>query len=251
MDVPSAELHTEIETDTCPLLMERPENINNNEHIINIPSTDASSSISSHDRTSNGLDSAQREDRSSGNARTPTTQPSTSSNGSNPRNVTFTRRGDARRRRSPLNSGLWISVELVLTLSQIVAAIVVLSASRHEHPRAPLFEWIVGYASGCVATLPLLYWRYRQTNLVSEPDSGQPRNSSSRINAPAAPFSISVPRTSEGEDHRAPVTSHRGGQTTGVMSARYESYDTYCSCWGKVIFFLFFICPIALMTKAF
>jgi len=116
--------------------------------------------------------------------------------------------------------GVWISIELVLTLSQIVASIVVLSVSRHEHPRAPLFAWIVGYASGCVATLPLLYWRYRHRNQVSEQDSAQPHQTS-QINVPAGPFSVSVSRNSEGEDRQAAVGSSRGSQHSGRLSARY------------------------------
>lgn len=61
------------------------------------------------------------------------------------------------RRRSPLNSELWISIELVFTLCQISASIVVLSLSTLENLQAPFFAWIAGYAAGCVATLPLLY----------------------------------------------------------------------------------------------
>lgn len=217
MDVPSLELNTESQTDTFPLLMERPDTVSSSDHVIDMPIADASPSISSHDRTSNHLDSLQREDRSSASVRTPISQPATS-NGSNNRNFSFVRRGDARRRRSPLNSGLWISVELVLTVSQIIASVVVLSVSRDEHPRAPLIQWIVGYASGCVATLPLLYWRYRQSNHVSDPDSVQSRNGSARVNVPGGPLAM-VSRNSEGEDQRAAVTSHRGGENT-LLSAR-------------------------------
>ncbi|XP_020202964.1 E3 ubiquitin-protein ligase At1g12760 isoform X1 [Cajanus cajan] len=105
--------------------------------------------------------------------------PSTSS--SDPRDVDFgafnsrtRRRGDnVARHRSPLNSGFWISIELVITVSQIVASLVVLSVSRHEHPRAPLFAWVVGYASGCVATLPLLYWRYYHNCRIREHELSQ------------------------------------------------------------------------------
>ncbi|KAJ7551218.1 hypothetical protein O6H91_06G005200 [Diphasiastrum complanatum] len=65
-----------------------------------------------------------------------------------------------RYRASPLNSGLWISIELTITISQIFASIIVLSLSRHEKPQTPLSVWVAGYAAGCLATLPLLYWRY-------------------------------------------------------------------------------------------
>lgn len=218
MDVPSPELHSENQTDTFPLLMERPENLNSGEHIIDIPN----SALTSHDRTSSSLEASSGEDRPSSSSRTPIYPPSTSpTNGSNSRNPPFVRRGEARRRRSPLNSGLWISVELFLTVSQIVASIVVLSVSRNEHPRAPLFAWIVGYASGCIATLPLLYWRYRHRNQALEQDSTQPRQGgSTHINVPAGPFSVSVSRASEGEDRRNAITSPRGGQNA-ALNARY------------------------------
>ncbi|KAH7332200.1 hypothetical protein KP509_20G075100 [Ceratopteris richardii] len=65
-------------------------------------------------------------------------------------------------RSSPLNSGLWISLEAFITVGQILAAIIVLGLSRNEKPKAPLNFWIIGYTVGCVAVLPLLYWRYRQ-----------------------------------------------------------------------------------------
>lgn len=69
----------------------------------------------------------------------------------------FVDRGDAYGYTSPLNSGLWISVELIVTLAQIVASVVILSLSRYKSSEAPLFAWVVGYACGCLATLPILY----------------------------------------------------------------------------------------------
>lgn len=204
-------LHCKSETHNLPLIMERVESHSDREHIIDIRSNgEASSSGSSQDI--NGLDTLQREDRFSTTVRTPIFQTSISSaNGSNSRNSSVIRRGDGhgRRRRSPLNSGLWISIELILTVSQIVAAIVVLSLSRNEHPHAPLFGWVVGYAFGCTATLPLLYWRWHYRNQSSEQDSSQPRQGSSQSNAPASTVSIS--RTSEGEG-RPTATTPRGGQ---------------------------------------
>ncbi|MCO5597536.1 hypothetical protein L7F22_051614 [Adiantum nelumboides] len=78
--------------------------------------------------------------------------------------VSDTLRGDtsfeSRQRNNPLNSGLWISIELTITLSQIIASVIVLWLSRDEKPKAPLSVWVLGYAAGCLATLPLLYWRY-------------------------------------------------------------------------------------------
>jgi len=97
----------------------------------------------------------------------------TSNDSSSPRG------GGGSSRRSPLNSGFWISFEFIFTLSQIIASVIVLNSSRDEHPRAPLFTWIVGYASGCVVSLPLLLWRYyardqnsSQTNSRTDDPSG-------------------------------------------------------------------------------
>ncbi|XVF47929.1 hypothetical protein PTKIN_Ptkin03bG0149200 [Pterospermum kingtungense] len=238
MDVPSSELYCENLTDTCPLLMERSENFS--EHIIDIPrGGDASSSNLSHETTSNGLDVLQREDRPSTSARVVVSQPSaSSSNGTNLRTSSAVRRGDARRRRSPLNSGLWISIELVLTVSQIVASIIVLSLSRNEHPHTPLFLWIVGYAAGCVATLPLLYWRHR--NQASEQDSAQHRQTS-HSNVPAGPFSFSVTRTSDGGDHRTATTSPRGGQNMGVTSSRIKVLVEYLKMALDCFFAVWFV----------
>ncbi|KAJ4880655.1 RING/U-box superfamily protein [Raphanus sativus] len=129
---------------------------------------------------------------------------------SNPRNP--------RRRRSPLNSGLWISIELLLTLGQIIAAIAVLSLSKHEHPRAPLFAWIVGYASGCVATLPLLYWRYyHHSNQASDQDDSASQQHRPNLNVAAGSFAFSISRSSEGQ--QTSNTSSRG-----TSSSRYPGF---------------------------
>ncbi|KAK8491166.1 hypothetical protein V6N11_037930 [Hibiscus sabdariffa] len=108
MDVSSLELHSGNIIDTCPLLMERSDNLS--EHVIDIPrSGDASSSNLSHETTSNGLDVLQREDRPSGSTRALVFQPPTSSsNVTNSRTSSAVRRGDGRRRRSPFNSGMSI-----------------------------------------------------------------------------------------------------------------------------------------------
>ncbi|KAH8504285.1 hypothetical protein H0E87_011810 [Populus deltoides] len=241
MDVPSTELHSESQTDTFPLLMERPENLNSSAHIIDIPRNIEVPGSPSHDRISSGLEASSHEDRPSSGVRAPSTQPSTSlSNGTNSRSSSLIRRGEARRRRSPLNSGLWISVELVLTLSQIVASIVVLSVSRHEHPHAPLFAWIVGYASGCVATLPLLYWRYRYRNQSLEQDSAQNHQGSAHINVPAGPFSLSVSRNSESDDRRSATTSPRGGQNA-VLNARLKVLVEYFKMALDCFFAVWFV----------
>ena len=224
MAVPSLELHSKSFSDIYPLLMEQPGNQIDSEHVIDMARTgDASSSNPSNDRPSTGLELLQHEDRPSSSARVPISQPSfSSSNVSNSRN-SFIRRADARRRRSPLNSGLWISIELALTVSQIIASIVVLSLSQHEHPHAPLFTWIVGYASGCVATLPVLFWRYRHRNQSPEQDSAQSRQVSFHSNLPGGPtFSLSVSGTSEEEDRRPSTPATRNSPSVRRLSARYE-----------------------------
>ncbi|KAF3447212.1 hypothetical protein FNV43_RR12392 [Rhamnella rubrinervis] len=241
MGVASLRLHFDSQSDTNSFLMDRPED-NAIVHIIDISgSDDAPSTSSSHGRPCNGLNTLQQEDRASSSARAPISQPSvSSSNGSNSRNSSLTRRGDTRRRRSPLNSVLWISIELVLTLSQIVASVVVLSVSRHEHPRTPLFAWIVGYASGCVATLPLLYWRYRHRNQVSEQDLSQSRQNS-QVNVATRGFSLSVSRSPEEEDRQAATSSLRSGQSSGILNTRVKVLVEYLKMVLDCFFAVWFV----------
>ncbi|KAL6334266.1 hypothetical protein AAG906_014665 [Vitis piasezkii] len=198
MAIPSLEPHSGSQTYKYPLLMERTENHGDREHIIDITRNDDASSSSSHDDHHPVMNPPQHEERPSSSTQTPTNQTSSSSNRLNSRNSSFMRRSDgySRRRRSPLNSGLWISVELVVTVSQIIASIVVLSLSRHENPRAPLFAWVVGYASGCFATLPILYWRYRTRNQSNEQESSQSRQVSSQNNPSSEPTSYTAISTS-------------------------------------------------------
>ncbi|RLM97696.1 E3 ubiquitin-protein ligase [Panicum miliaceum] len=137
----------ESQTDSHPLLME---------HVIGIPRDDVPSSSTPRRDNHDGMDQLPHDSESS----------SGTTAASNSPNAPLARRDDNRgpRRQSPLNSGFWISVELVVNLSQIIAAICVLSVSRNEHPHAPLFEWVIGYTIGCIATLPHLYWRYLHRN---------------------------------------------------------------------------------------
>ncbi|KAF8080574.1 hypothetical protein N665_0934s0014 [Sinapis alba] len=175
-----------------------------NAHIIDIPRTASSSHEPLHH------EEVEERPSTASVSHHPATSSSSSSSRSNPRST--------RRRRSPLNSGLWISIELLLTLGQIIAAIVVLSLSKHENPRAPLFAWIVGYACGCVATLPLLYWRYYHSNQVSDQDSTQHRPN---LNVAAGPFAFSISRSSEGDARQTNNnnTSSRGSRYPGFISA--------------------------------
>ncbi|KAG2729096.1 hypothetical protein I3760_01G235000 [Carya illinoinensis] len=97
--------------------MERMESHNIHQHIIDVSRNDDASSSSSHDEQPARMDSTQHEDRPSSSTQVPAYQTSlSSSNRLNFRTSSFRRRGDGygRRRRSPLNSGLWISVELVV-----------------------------------------------------------------------------------------------------------------------------------------
>lgn len=102
--------------------------------------------------------------------------------------------------RTPLNSGFCVSLEFVFTFTQIIASAIVLRSSRNEHPHAPLFAWIVGYASGCVVSLPLLLWRY-----FSRGNSES--RSSTTVDDPSG-ILLSNPTTIRGEDV-VPVSSNQ------------------------------------------
>ncbi|KAI0491790.1 hypothetical protein KFK09_026051 [Dendrobium nobile] len=176
----SLEEQCESQTDRYPLLMEQPVNGNADEHVIDVVRGSASSTSVVHGNGDN-------EDRSSTTTNAFAPQSSTSQTASNSRNASFNRGIDnyGRRNRSPLNSGIWISIELIVNLSQIIAAVVVLSFSRHENPQTPLFAWVIGYTVGCVATLPHLYWRYINRNrLATEQDATNSFRNISQNNAP-------------------------------------------------------------------
>jgi len=61
-------------------------------------------------------------------------------------------------------SPVWILVEFVLALLQIVAAIVVLVLTKDEiDPQKVLRTLIISYTGGCIAVLPILglrFWHY-------------------------------------------------------------------------------------------
>ncbi|KAE9603730.1 hypothetical protein Lal_00002100 [Lupinus albus] len=163
------------------------------------------------------------------------------SNESSSRNSSLLRRGDGSRRlRSPLNSGFWISIELVVTICQIVASVVVLSLSRHEHPSTPLFEWIVGYASGCVATLPLLYWRYYHGNRLQQQDTSQSHQSSPSISGPSGRTLRSTSRMN-GEGIQVAAASPRSNQASWLMNARLKILVEYIKMAINCFFAVWFI----------
>lgn len=160
-------------SDTSPLLMDQQPSAQH-EHVVSIrPDTDTSfasssvengvlfRSLSSPSAPQEGASSGETLSRSLSANSSLRGQPSFPSDAStaSARSATTLSR-NPRQRTSPLNSGLWITFELTIAISQIVSAIIVLSLSRNEHPQAPLQVWVIGYAIGCLAYLPLLYWRY-------------------------------------------------------------------------------------------
>ncbi|CAN0878302.1 E3 ubiquitin-protein ligase At4g11680 [Linum grandiflorum] len=242
MDVTSSNLICNTQTDHSPLLMmERVEmHRHDHEHIIDMArnNNDASSPSSSHDHDDDD-DLHPELDGGPSSAGTATHQTSSSTLTSrlNSRNsASFSRRGDSygRRRRSPLNSGLWISVELLVTVCQIVASVVVLLLSRNEHPKAPLFAWVVGYASGCVATLPILYWRFRTRNEGVLQDS---RDGALQTGLPdSAPYTaISINQEMETPtraDHQP--SGNLNERISGVMDHLKMGLDCFFAVWFVV-----------------
>lgn len=216
----------EIQTEKNPLLMEEHSD-NEQNHIINIRTQDDSTSSSSHDEHPTRMDLAEVESR----------------------NVSaFRRRGDNyghphRRRRSPLNSGLWISVELVVTISQIIASIVVLSLSRNENPQAPLFAWVVGYASGCVSMLPILFWRFRNRHHGSDWSAVTQASHQDAVPETATPYTaISVTQASDEESNQAAETSTRNGPIEVTFTRRYVFLSPFKGVNSNLICLIFQFC---------
>ncbi|KAB2026581.1 hypothetical protein ES319_D06G230000v1 [Gossypium barbadense] len=212
------------QTDHFPLLMERVESHSDRDHIINITRhDDDTSSSSSRDERPSGVNLTESEDRPSGSTQA-ATNPTPFSNRLHSRSSSFLRRSDGygRRRRSPLNSGLWISVELVVTVSQIIASIVVLALSRNEKPQTPLFAWIVGYASGCIATLPILYWHFLNRNVGSDRDLTHSHQGSSNGNpSETTPYTaIAVTQASDEDNNRIIESATRNTRIAGTLSTR-------------------------------
>lgn len=224
MAVTSEEPGRENPTDRFPLLMERAEHRENNEHIIDVERVgEASPSDASH--TGSPCGSPHREAGPSSSSQVPLTQsPPPASSGSNFRSSSLSRRGEGFGRRwSPFNTVLWISLDLLFTVSQIVAAVVVLYLSRHENPQTPLFAWIVGYATGCALSLPLYYWRYLHSNRIIDQRSSQIHQGSRRSNSTIEPNSyitISLTRSSEEEDAQNTSAGAWNGQNTSNPTAR-------------------------------
>ncbi|XP_042032917.1 E3 ubiquitin-protein ligase At1g63170-like [Salvia splendens] len=223
------------------LLMEGADSRSDTEHVIDITGSGAaSSSNSSHERLSTGMEQQRSEDLPSTSSRVPLYQPQPfTTGGTNSRNSSLSRRGSTRsRQRSPLNSGLWISVELLLTVSQIIAAIVVLSLSRSEKPRAPLRAWVVGYASGCLAILPLLYCRFKHRNQSPDQDSSQNGQDASLSNNSAGPFTR---RSINREDSWTTGTATRSTQSNGLPNSRLKVFVEYFKMALDCFFAVWFV----------
>lgn len=134
----------------------------------------------------------------------------------------------ARQRWSPFNTLLWISIELLFTTGQIIAAIVVLYISQGENPENPLFAWVVGYAAGCAASLPLLYWRYLHRNQATTGQrSTQVRQPHSEESAPPEPNSyitISFSPSSEEETHQTTSSNTWNGLNVAAPNDRLNMF---------------------------
>ncbi|XP_028771706.1 E3 ubiquitin-protein ligase At1g63170 [Neltuma alba] len=227
MDVTSLGPNSNTQTDQYPLLMEQPETHSGHQHVIDITRNSNDLSSSTQDDQHRELHLPHDEDQPSVGTQVPTPQSSSSSSSRlNSTNSSSTRRGEGygHHRRSPLNSGLWISVELVVTVGQIIASIVVLSISRNENPKAPLFAWIVGYASGCVATLPILYVRYQNRNQSTGQNLSQPSQGSSGSNPPerTSYTAISVAYVSDEENSRTTESATGNAGIPGSLSSRFS-----------------------------
>ncbi|GAA0145551.1 hypothetical protein LIER_05722 [Lithospermum erythrorhizon] len=235
----------ENQTDRFPLLMEQAECRQSNEHLIDIEGSGAPSSSPPLDNESLGSNRGHDDAEPSASSVAPAIQsPSSASNSFNSRSSSVARRGDGSVRRHPwnaLNTTLWITIEMLFTLVQIVAAVVVLSVSRHENPQTPLFAWVVGYAAGCMATLPLLYWRYLHRNQVSGLSSAPFRQGSAHVDSPTEQNSymtISLTRSSdEVEGHNASSgTWNRQGSRLLNTSALVDHFKMALDCFFAVWF---------------
>ncbi|KAK1417292.1 hypothetical protein QVD17_26418 [Tagetes erecta] len=221
-------------TDSYPLLVETRETLEN-EHVIDLEIGGGDDDTSSSNGSSNSLQGLARSPRDSSSQLV-----RASSSGSN----AFGRRGDGlgRRRWSPFDTLLWISIELGFTLGQIIASVVVLYISRNENPQTPLFAWIVGYAAGCVASLPLLYWRYLHRNQATENGSNQtrqPSSESSHQSDPNSYITISFARSSEEENRPATSPNTWNGLNVGSnarLTMFVDHFKMALDCFSAVWF---------------
>ncbi|CAH8258792.1 unnamed protein product [Arabidopsis lyrata] len=223
-------------TDQHPLLMDHHTH-NNRDHIVDITMSNGqdSSSIDELTPPHQGEEETVSSSTLTAHPAPPQQRPTSSRNA---RRTTSTR--------SPLNSGLWISVELVVTVAQIVAAIVVMVLAKDEHPEAPLFTWVIGYTSGCIATLPILYWRFRTYSRGTGQDSSQRLSSSSQANnnpSESTPYTaVSVAQAADEEnstDMSAAPRNNQVGETlrtrlNGLVDHFKMAIDCFFAVWFVV-----------------
>ncbi|ESQ27075.1 hypothetical protein EUTSA_v10018651mg [Eutrema salsugineum] len=224
------------QTDQDPLLMET--HNNGGEHIVDITSNDEDSSSIDELTPDFNSHQDQSEERISSSSTQHPTHPSPPQ-----QRASLARRGDdgnGRRNtstRSPLNSGLWISVELVVTVAQIVAAIVVMVLAKDEHPEAPLFTWVVGYTTGCVATLPILYWRFRTyNNRGTGQDSSQRGSSSQGNNNPSDSAPYTAVEGNSTDRTAAPMNNQVGESLRIRLNGLVDHFKMAIDCFFAVWF---------------
>ena len=130
-----------------------------------------------------------------------------------------------RQRINPLSSRLWISIELAMTIAQIVTSIIVLLLSRNEKPKAPLALWIMCYTGGCVAILPLIYWRYKRRNARRDTDplaSSSVASSSSSLQGPShASRTGPQPMSDPADESNSALPSAQENQVSNGEDSRY------------------------------
>eukprot|EP00252_Welwitschia_mirabilis_P011860 TRINITY_DN26363_c0_g2_i1.p1 TRINITY_DN26363_c0_g2~~TRINITY_DN26363_c0_g2_i1.p1 ORF type:complete len:331 (+),score=49.29 TRINITY_DN26363_c0_g2_i1:172-1164(+) len=230
---------------SIPLLMEHTSSSSNQDRlVVNVDSTRPTPPITPYGVASNVADvqegtsssrQAEVEGASSLTPRTNISRPSDS------------RRYRRRQRTSPLNSGLWISIEFTITVSQIVASIIVLILSRNEKPQTPLFAWVIGYATGCVATLPHLYWRYTHRYVrASEQDPSSTvstaRSIPSSTQSQNAPYTaITIPQASHEDGEASSQAAQNNSDSVsrdhrvGVLIERFKmALDCFFAVWFVV-----------------
>ncbi|ONM54278.1 RING/U-box superfamily protein [Zea mays] len=189
-------------------------------HVISVAHGETASTSTSHQDMCSDSDEPHQEDRLSTSTQTLSSEssPSISPTAYSTRNLSFPRRDSIYGHgRSPWNSGLWISFEIVMYIAQVVAAIVILIFSRHEHPHAPLFAWIIGYTLGCIASLPLIYWRYVHRNRHLDQEPQQP---------PTTYPTLTPSQSSEGRNHRTSgIVLHLGCISISCPSISSDAQD--------------------------
>ncbi|KAL0732145.1 hypothetical protein Bca4012_028239 [Brassica carinata] len=232
MDVSSIGRNT-TQTDQDPLLMEHQSHHNNHEHIVDITSNDDdSSSRSSLDDLTPHLQVQERISSSNGTQLPPPSHQRAADDGNGGRTSTT-----SSRRRSPLNSGLWISVELVVTVAQIVAAIVVMVLAKDEHPEAPLFTWVVGYTTGCVATLPILYWRFRTYNRGTAQERGASSTQGNSNPSESTPYTpVSADQVPPDEENSTNRNNQVGDSLRTRLNGLVDHFKMAIDCFFAVWF---------------